>query len=50
MHIRGLTVPLAMAISIPMVIIKMSQLSANLNYTGNIIKNRLLIIKYQTYV
>lgn len=32
-HIRGLTVPFTMAISVPTVIIKMSQPSANLNYT-----------------
>lgn len=33
MHMRGKIVPLTMAMSVPIRIITMSQLSANLNYT-----------------
>lgn len=49
-HIRGLTVPFAMAISIPMAIIKMSQPSANLNYTCMSRKSREhLMVKCWSY-
>lgn len=49
-HIRGLTVPFAMAISVPTAIIKMSQPSANLNYTCMSGKsNEHLLVKCWSY-